>query len=81
MERRIAQPIDPLPSIERYLSLLALARPGLGIVRISRNVVRDDLQEGRLAEVLPDFPSVFQTGALPGLWVLCIATIKMRALT
>jgi LysR family transcriptional regulator, transcriptional activator for dmlA len=69
-EKLISQPIDPLLSIDSYMALWELARRGVGIVRISRNVIREDLRSGRLVELLPDYQSVFQSGALPGLWVL-----------
>ncbi len=69
-ETLISQPIEPLLSIDSYLALLELSRRGLGIVRISRNVVRDDLRSGQLTEVLEDYQCVFQTGALPGLWII-----------
>ena len=66
----VRQPIEPWLSGDSYLSLIDLARRGLGIARISRNTVRDDLRRGRLVQLMPEFRCVYQTGELPGVWIL-----------
>jgi DNA-binding transcriptional LysR family regulator len=66
----LRQAVDPWLSADSYLSLIDLARRGLGIARISRNTVREDLRAGRLVQVLPGFRCVYETGELPGVWIL-----------
>jgi LysR family transcriptional activator of dmlA len=69
-KRLIAQPIQPYIETDTHLVLIELVRRGLGIARISHNVVKDDLASGRLVELLPQFESVYSNGELPGLWIL-----------
>ncbi len=69
-KRLVAQPVKPFIETDTHLVLVELARRGLGIARISSNVVKDDLQSGRLVELLPKFESVYSNGELPGLWIL-----------
>ncbi len=66
----LRQPIAPWLSADSYLSLIDLARRGLGIARISRNTVREDLRSGRLVQLLPAYRCVYETGELPGVWIL-----------
>jgi LysR family transcriptional activator of dmlA len=66
----VRQPIVPWLSSDSYLSLIDLACRGTGITRISRNTVREDLRTGRLVQVLPDYQCVYETGDLPGVWIL-----------
>ncbi len=69
-DRLVRQPIDPWMSIDSYLSLIDLARRGVGIARISRNTLREDLRTGRLVQVLPEYQCVYESGELPGVWIL-----------
>lgn len=66
----VRQPVSALISVDSYISLAELARRGLGIVRISRNAVREDLRAGRLVQVLPDYECAHQAGDAPGVWLL-----------
>lgn len=66
----LRQQIEPILRVDSYLSLIECARRGLGIARISRNTVREELRSGRLVEVLPEYQSVYETGELPGVWIL-----------
>lgn len=50
--------------------LLELARRGLGIARLGRNIVWADIEAGRLVRVLPDYACVYPSGELPSLWIL-----------
>lgn len=68
--RLVGQPLDPYLQADDYLVLAEMARRGLGILRISRNVVREDLATGRLVQVLPEYQCVYPTGELPGIWVI-----------
>ena len=50
--------------------LLEFARHGLGIARLGRNIVRTDLEAGRLVQILPDYACVYPSGELPSVWIL-----------
>lgn len=50
--------------------LLEFARHGLGIARLGRNTVRDDIDSGRLIQLLPDYACVYPSGELPNVWIL-----------
>jgi len=50
--------------------LLEFARYGLGIARLGRNTVREDLKAGRLVQLLPDYACVYPSGELPNVWIL-----------
>ena len=69
-KRLVAHPIQPYIESDTHLVLIELVRRGLGIARISYNVVKADLASGRLVELLPQFESVYSTGEMPGLWIL-----------
>ncbi|OWT54820.1 hypothetical protein CEY11_21955 [Candidimonas nitroreducens] len=69
-KKLIAHAITPYIETDTHLLLIEMARQGLGIARLSRNVVKDDLASGRLVEILPKFESVYSNGELPGLWIL-----------
>ena len=66
----IAHAITPYIETDTHLLLIELARHGLGIARLSYNVIQDDLKAGRLVEILPKYDSVYSNGELPGLWIL-----------
>ena len=69
-KRLTAQPISAYIEADSHLALIELVRHGLGIARIAFNVVKDDLEAGRLVELLSDYKSVYSTGELPGLWLM-----------
>ncbi|MER1967702.1 LysR family transcriptional regulator [Castellaniella sp. GW247-6E4] len=50
--------------------LVEFARYGLGIARLGRNTVREDLKSGRLIQLLPDYACVYPSGELPNVWIL-----------
>lgn len=50
--------------------LLEFARHGLGIARLGWNTVRDDIESGRLIQILPDYACVHPSGELPNVWIL-----------
>lgn len=50
--------------------LLEFARYGLGIARLGRNTVKNDLDSGRLVQILPDYACVYPSGELPNVWIL-----------
>jgi len=57
-------------SIDSFLALLQFARHGIGIIRISSNIVRAELENGSLVHVLPDYRCVQQKGSLPSMWLI-----------
>lgn len=69
-KRLVGQPLNQYIFVDDHLVLIELARNGLGIIRISRNAVREDLRSGRLVQVLPEYQCVYSTGELPGMWIL-----------
>ena len=62
--------VAPFLAADSYLALMESARSGLGIARISRKPVQNDLRSGRLVEVLADFRCVHQNGEVPATWIL-----------
>lgn len=64
------QPISPTIEVNSYSVLIELAKKGLGIVRVSDAFVREELQSGKLVQVLGDYRCVNADGDIPGLWVL-----------
>jgi len=66
----IAQSITPFLTADSYLALMESARSGLGIARISRKPVQNDLRSGRLTRVLADYECVHQNGDLPAVWII-----------
>jgi LysR family transcriptional activator of dmlA len=65
-----SQPINPLIEADDYRVLLNLARESMGVVRVAQPLVADDINAGRLVELMPDYKCVYGDGELPGLWVL-----------
>lgn len=66
----IAQTVVPFLAADSYLALMESARSGLGIARISRKPVQNDLRSGRLIQVLADYECVHQNGDLPAVWII-----------
>jgi LysR family transcriptional activator of dmlA len=64
------QVVAPFLAADSHLALVEFARRSLGIARISRMPVRDDLRNGRLVQVLPEYQCVHQNGELPTVWIL-----------
>ncbi len=50
--------------------LLEFARHGLGIARLGRNTVRNDIESGNLVQILSDYACVYPSGELPNVWIL-----------
>lgn len=69
-KRVMGQSLNQYILVDDYLVLIELARSGLGISRISRHAVREDLRTGRLVQILPEYQCVYSTGELPGLWII-----------
>jgi DNA-binding transcriptional LysR family regulator len=69
-KRVVGQPIRSYIEADTYIVLVELARAGLGVARLGHDVLKDDLDSGRLVEVLPDYKSVYSTGEYPGLWIV-----------
>lgn len=66
----VSQPVRARVESDNYAVLLELARQSLGILRVSENLVAEDLRAGRLVHVLPAYRCVYPNGELPGLWIL-----------
>ena len=67
--QRIAPPLQSSLEADSYPALLALARAGLGIVRVAQDVIQPDLDARRLIQILPAWSCVQADGSLPGLWL------------
>ncbi len=65
-----SQPIEPLIETDEYSVLLGLTRYSIGISRLAKTLVKDDLATGKLVQLLPQFKCVYPDGELPGLWLL-----------
>ena len=57
-------------SVDSFVALLQFALKGIGVVRISQNVVHRHLASGELQQVLPDHRCVLPNGELPSVWVI-----------
>ena len=66
----VSQPVRARVESDNYAVLLELARQSLGILRVSENLVLEDIRAGRLVQVLPAYKCVYPNGELPGLWLL-----------
>lgn len=69
-DKTVGIPVHPSIEADSHNVLLELARHGLGIARLGRNIVRSDLEIGRLMQILPDFECVHPSGELPSVWIL-----------
>ena len=68
--RLVSQAVRARVESDNYAVLLELARQSLGILRVSENLVLEDIRAGRLVQVLPGYRCVYPNGELPGLWLL-----------
>ncbi|HZZ93145.1 MAG TPA: LysR family transcriptional regulator [Usitatibacter sp.] len=66
----VSQPVRARVEADNYAVLLELARQSLGILRVSENLVLDDIRAGRLVKLMPRYRCVYPSGELPGLWLL-----------
>jgi LysR family transcriptional activator of dmlA len=64
------QKINQQLCIDSFLALLQFALKGIGIIRISQNVVREQLKTGALVQVLTPYRCVQPKGELPSMWVI-----------
>jgi LysR family transcriptional regulator, transcriptional activator for dmlA len=64
------QEINRQLSVDSFVALLQFALKGVGIVRISHNVVRHHLKAGDLVQILPAHRCVQPNGELPSIWVI-----------
>lgn len=69
-QRLTGQAVNAYVTLDDHLALVAMARSGLGIIRVSLNAVREDLHSGQLVQVLPEYECVYPTGELPGMWIM-----------
>lgn len=69
-DRTVGVPVRSRIEADSHNVLLEFARHGLGIARLGRNIVRADLEAGRLVQILPDFACVYPSGELPSVWIL-----------
>lgn len=53
-----------------YLPLIEFAKASMGIIRVSRGSVREELASGQLVEVLPEYRCVHPDGSMPAIWIL-----------
>jgi DNA-binding transcriptional LysR family regulator len=64
------QPVRSQVAADSWTMLRAMALAGAGIARLSESLVRQDLAEGRLMELLAPLRSVYADGDPPAMWVL-----------
>lgn len=66
----VTQAIQPYIEADNYLVLKELALKGVGIARLSDELVREPFASGTLVEVLPDYKCAYADGALPAMWIV-----------
>ena len=66
----VSEAIRPTIQADNYAVLLDLVRHSMGIARLAHVMVREDLESGRLLQVLPDHECIYASGEKPGLWLL-----------
>jgi len=66
----VTQAIQPYIEADNYLVLKELALKGVGIARLSDELVREPFASGALVEVLPDYKCAYADGALPAMWIV-----------
>lgn len=69
-ERIIEQKIDAHVEVDSFVVLRQLAFQGVGIIRVSRELVQREIDRGELAVLLPGYRCVYADGSLPALWLL-----------
>ncbi len=69
-KRLIQQPITAHVASDNWSTITGLALGGIGIARLSLNMVRDFLATGALIEALPQLRAVYSDGEPPAFWLL-----------
>lgn len=69
-DKTVSIPVRPRIEADSHNVLLEFVRHGLGIARLGRNIVKEDLAAGRLVQLLPEYDCVHPTGELPSVWIL-----------
>jgi len=69
-DKTVGIPVRSRIEADSHNVLLEFARHGLGIARLGRNIVRTDLEAGRLVQILPEYACVYPSGELPSVWIL-----------
>jgi DNA-binding transcriptional LysR family regulator len=66
----VTQAIQPYIETDNYLVLKELALEGVGIARLSEEMVKAEFAAGTLVEVLSDYRCTYADGALPAMWIV-----------
>lgn len=66
----VSQVVAGTVEADSYSVLLELARQSMGIARLARNLVEQDIAEKRLVQVMPSYTCAYPNGERPGLWIL-----------
>lgn len=70
-KRLLVSSIRPYVSIDNHLLLRDLVQRGIGIGRLGRVLIEEDLKAGRLTQLLSGYTPVYApSGDLPSIWVL-----------
>lgn len=64
------QKVEKRLCVDSFVALRQFALQGMGIIRISSNMVRSNIESGALVPVLPEWRCVQSTGDLPSLWLI-----------
>jgi DNA-binding transcriptional LysR family regulator len=68
-EEVLSLPLTPAIESDSFPVLLAMVREGLGVARLAENIVKDDIAQGALLALLPQYRCTYSDGSLPGLWI------------
>ncbi|NHO66370.1 LysR family transcriptional regulator [Aestuariicella hydrocarbonica] len=66
----VGQSIEPFVEANSYAVLLNMARESMGIARLGKPLVKDDIAAGRLVELMPEYRCVYSNEGRPCLWLL-----------
>ncbi|MDP9084990.1 MAG: LysR family transcriptional regulator [Pseudomonadota bacterium] len=69
-KKLIQQPITAHVTSDNWSTITGMALCGIGVARLSLNMVRDFLAAGSLIEVLPQLRAVYSDGEPPAFWLL-----------